>query len=123
MYKRQFHERCSRRPEIDGQKYPSGIGSLEYYRSLPPGSNGCVLSLIHIWYIWMYAGQRNERAAMVGKYLSWTPNSGSHSISTHTTLAGSWTVPEDGFYLVYLPFVNAFSSVIQWPAASAAIPA
>ena len=37
-----FHERCSRRPEIDGQKYPSGIGSLEYYRSLPPGSNGCV---------------------------------------------------------------------------------
>lgn len=74
-------------------------------------------------YIWMYAGQRNEQVAMVGKYLSWTPNSGSHSISTHTTLAGSWTVPEDGFYLVYLPFVNAFSSVIQWPAASAAIPA
>lgn len=74
-------------------------------------------------YIWMYAGQRNEQTAMVGKYLSWTPNSGSHSISTHTTLAGSWTVPEDGFYLVYLPFVNAFSSVIQWPAASAAIPA
>lgn len=74
-------------------------------------------------YIWMYAGQRNEQAAMVGQYLSWTPNSGSHSISTHTTLAGSWTVPEDGFYLIYLPFVNAFSSVIQWPAASAAIPA
>lgn len=37
-----FHERCNRRPEIDGQKYVSGVGSLEYYRSLPPGANGCV---------------------------------------------------------------------------------
>lgn len=93
-------------------------GSRWVTRFLPAGT---VVNLKG--YIWMYAGQRNEQAAMVGKYLSWTPNSGSHSISTHTTLAGSWTVPEDGFYLVYLPFVNAFSSVIQWPAASAAIPA
>lgn len=37
-----FHERCSRRPEIAGKKYLPGIGSLEFYRSLPPGSNGCV---------------------------------------------------------------------------------
>lgn len=93
-------------------------GSRWVTRFLPAGT---VVNLKG--YIWMYAGQRNEQAAMVGKYLSWTPNSGSHSISTHTTLAGSWTVPEDGFYLVYLPFVNAFSNVIQWPAASAAIPA
>lgn len=93
-------------------------GSRWVTRFLPAGT---VVNLKG--YIWMYAGQRNEQAAMVGKYLSWTPNSGSHSISTHTTLAGSWTVPEDGFYLVYLPFVNAFSSVVQWPAASAAIPA
>lgn len=93
-------------------------GSRWVTRFLPAGT---VVNLKG--YIWMYAGQRNEQAAMVGKYLSWTPNSGSHSISTHTTLAGSWTVSEDGFYLVYLPFVNAFSSVIQWPAASAAIPA
>lgn len=93
-------------------------GSRWVTRFLPAGT---VVNLKG--YIWMYAGQRNEQAAMVGKYLSWTPNSGSHSISTHTTLAGSWTVPEDGFYLIYLPFVNAFSSVIQWPAASAAIPA
>ena len=93
-------------------------GSRWVTRFLPAGT---VVNLKG--YIWMYAGQRNEQAAMVGKYLSWTPNSGSHSISTHTTLAGSWTVPEDGFYLVYLPFVNAFSNVLQWPAASAAIPA
>ena len=93
-------------------------GSRWVTRFLPAGT---VVNLKG--YIWMYAGQRNEQAAMVGKYLSWTPNSGSHSISTHTTLAGSWTVPEDGFYLIYLPFVNAFSSVVQWPAASAAIPA
>lgn len=93
-------------------------GSRWVTRFLPAGT---VVNLKG--YIWMYAGQRNEQAAMVGKYLSWTPNSGSHSISTHTTLAGSWTVPEDGFYLIYLPFVNAYSSVIQWPAASAAIPA
>lgn len=93
-------------------------GSRWVTRFLPAGT---VVNLKG--YIWMYAGQRNEQAAMVGQYLSWTPNSGSHSISTHTTLAGSWTVPEDGFYLVYLPFVNAISSVIQWPAASAAIPA
>lgn len=93
-------------------------GSRWVTRFLPAGT---VVNLKG--YIWMYAGQRNEQAAMVGKYLSWTPNSGSHSISTHTTLAGSWTVPEDGFYLIYLPFVNAFSNVDQWPAASAAIPA
>lgn len=73
-------------------------------------------------YIWMYAGQRNEQPAMIGKYLSWS-SSTSHSITKYMSLAGSWTIPEDGFYLIYLPFVNAFSSVIQWPAASAAIPA
>lgn len=73
-------------------------------------------------YIWMYAGQRNDQPAMIGKYLSWS-SSASHSVTKYMSLAGSWTVPEDGFYLVYLPFVNAFSSVIQWPAASAAIPA
>lgn len=73
-------------------------------------------------YIWMYAGQRNEQPAMIGTYRYWSPNT-SQGAGLHTTLAGSWTVPEDGFYLIYLPFVNAFSSVIQWPAASAAIPA
>lgn len=73
-------------------------------------------------YIWTYAGQRNEQAAMIGTYRYWSPNT-SQGAGLHTTLAGSWTVPEDGFYLIYLPFVNAFSSVIQWPAASATIPA
>lgn len=73
-------------------------------------------------YVWMYAGQRNEQPAMIGTYRYWSPNT-SQGAGLHTTLAGSWTVPEDGFYLIYLPFVNAFSSVIQWPAASAAIPA
>ncbi len=73
-------------------------------------------------YIWMYAGQRNEQPAMIGKYLSWSP-SASYSVTKYMSLSGSWTVPEDGFYLIYLPFVNAFSSVIQWPAASASIPA
>lgn len=73
-------------------------------------------------YVWMYAGQRNEQPAMIGTYRYWSPNT-SQGAGLHTTLAGSWTVPEDGFYLIYLPFVNAFSSVVQWPAASAAIPA
>ena len=73
-------------------------------------------------YIWTYAGQRNEQPAMIGTYLQWTP-SGSHSVTKYMSLAGSWTVPEDGFYLIYLPFVNAFTSVSQWPAASASIPA
>lgn len=72
-------------------------------------------------YVWMYAGQRNEQPAMIGKYLSWS-RSTSHSVTKYMSLSGSWTVPEDGFYLIYLPFVNAFSSVIQWPAASASIP-
>lgn len=86
-------------------------------RFLPAGT---VVSLKG--YIWTYAGQRNEQAAMIGTYRYWSPNT-SQGAGLHTTLAGSWTVPEDGFYLIYLPFVNAFSSVIQWPAASATIPA
>lgn len=86
-------------------------------RFLPAGT---VVSLKG--YIWMYAGQRNEQPAMIGTYRYWSPNT-SQGAGLHTTLSGSWTVPEDGFYLIYLPFVNAFSSVIQWPAASAAIPA
>ena len=86
-------------------------------RFLPAGT---VVSLKG--YVWMYAGQRNEQPAMIGTYQYWSPNT-SQGAGLHTTLAGSWTVPEDGFYLIYLPFVNAFSSVIQWPAASAAIPA
>lgn len=86
-------------------------------RFLPAGT---VVSLKG--YVWMYAGQRNEQPAMIGTYRYWSPNT-SQGDGLHTTLAGSWTVPEDGFYLVYLPFVNAFSSVIQWPTASAAIPA
>lgn len=86
-------------------------------RFLPAGT---VVSLKG--YIWMYAGQRNEQPAMIGTYRYWSPNT-SQGAGLHTTLAGSWTVPEDGFYLIYLPFVNAFSSVVQWPAASAAIPA
>ena len=85
-------------------------------RFLPAGT---VVSLKG--YIWMYAGQRNEQPAMIGTYRYWSPNT-SQGAGLHTTLSGSWTVPEDGFYLVYLPFVNAFSSVVQWPAASAAIP-
>lgn len=73
-------------------------------------------------YIWTYAGQRNEQPAMIGTYRYWSPNT-SQGDGLYTTLSGPWTVPEDGFYLIYLPFVNAFSSIIQWPAASAAIPA
>lgn len=37
-----FHERCSCPPVINGKRYVSGLGSLENYRSLPPGSNGSV---------------------------------------------------------------------------------
>lgn len=86
-------------------------------RFLPAGT------VVHLkGYVWMYAGQRNEQPAMIGTYRYWSPNT-SQGAGLHTTLAGSWTVPEDGFYLIYLPFVNAFSSVLQWPAASAAIPA
>lgn len=86
-------------------------------RFLPAGT---VVSLKG--YIWMYAGQRNEQPAMIGTYRYWSPNT-SQGAGLHTTLAGSWTVLEDGFYLIYLPFVNAFSSVVQWPAAYASIPA
>lgn len=92
-------------------------GSRWLTRFLPAGT---VVNLKG--YIWTYAGQRNEQPAMIGTYLQWTP-SGSHSVTKYMSLAGSWTVPEDGFYLIYLPFVNAFTSVTQWPAASASIPA
>lgn len=69
-----------------------------------------------------YAGKREEYPAGIGVYRYWSPSSAEGSMS-YTAMSDTWTVPEDGFYLLNIPFVSSYASISQWPAASAAIPA
>lgn len=68
-----------------------------------------------------YSGVRHEWPASVGRYQYYTSH-GSQMEGLYTTLAGSWTVPEDGFYLVYVP-MGFPSNVVQWASAKMEIPA
>ena len=69
-----------------------------------------------------YAGKKEEYPAGIGVYKYWYPSLSEGSMS-YTGMSDTWTVPEDGFYLIYIPFVSSYTSIFQWPAASAAIPA
>lgn len=68
-----------------------------------------------------YSGVRHEWPASVGRYQYYTSH-GSQMEGLYTTLSGSWTVPEDGFYLVYVP-MGFPSNVVQWASAKMSIPA
>lgn len=68
-----------------------------------------------------YSGVRHEWPASVGRYQYYTSH-GSQMEGLYTTLAGSWTVLEDGFYLVYVP-MGFPSNVVQWASAKMSIPA
>ena len=63
-----------------------------------------------------YAGKREEYPAGIGVYRYWSPSSAEGSMS-YTAMSDTWTVPEDGFYLLNIPFVSSYASISQWPAA------